>query len=367
MIKRCVLVSPYAMSVPGGVQEQVLAMSRDLSRRGVEVLLLAPDSDDEFQLSTPAHVERFGKLLSLPANGSKAPVTLSWSAARKAFDAISTFDPQIVHFHEPFAPLLGWKALLAHKFASVGTIHRSGSGPAISLTRPMLTKLSRGIDLFAAVSEMAAKTYTSSLAAKPRVLFNGFEIERFQEFPLSRPTTPTFLVIGRLEERKGVDTAIGAVQLHNRSSDEKWKLRIIGDGPEGNRLRSLSESDSTIEFLGRVSDEIKRQEIRSASALVAPSLHGESFGLILIEAMASEIPVVASDIDGYRQASGGHAILVPPSDPAKLAAGMQTALTGSSNEQRASALSHARHWSMEALMDSYLEFYEEAIQRFDRV
>ena len=113
-LSRLTLVSPYALSVFGGVQEQVLAMSREWARRGVDVQIVAPDHDDLAIYDTPARVERFGARTTVPANGSRAPLTLSASAARAARAAVERFGPDVVHFHEPFAPLLGWSTLRAH-------------------------------------------------------------------------------------------------------------------------------------------------------------------------------------------------------------------------------------------------------------
>lgn len=364
MIKRVALISPYALSVPGGVQEQTLAMSRELSSRSLDVLVIAPDQKDNFRYDTPAEVVKFGSMLSLPANGSKAPLTLQRRASAQAFEQICSFNPDVVHFHEPFAPLIGWRTLVRHRFPAVATIHRSGMGPAITLTTPVTRRLARGIDAWVAVSQMAAGTYRKSLPSEPRILFNGFEMNRFVAFERLTPTTPVFLAIGRLEERKGLEFAIRALRAHNEKSQDQWALRIIGDGPERARLVEIASGDANVTFLGRVDDETKRKEIRRCSALVAPSLYGESFGLILLEGMASEVPVVASDIDGYRQAAGGHAYLARAGDIEGLEGAMQAAIEGTSAAKLQSALLYAHKWSMKSLVDSYIEIYEQAATTF---
>ncbi len=367
MISKVALVSPYALSVPGGVQEQVLAMSRELSRRNVLVLVVAPDESDHTTYDTPAQIVRLGKLLSIPANGSKAPLALSRRAGAQALSAIRNFQPDVIHFHEPFAPRLGWPALRAHSFAAIGTIHRSGSGPAIRYTRSLVSRLAGKLDRLTAVSEMAAITYAQSLPEKPTVLFNGFETARFVEVSRSIPDVPVFLTIGRLEERKGVRTAIAAVQLHNDHSDQKWKLRIVGDGPQRAELERLAQGDREITFLGRVTDEEKRRELRSASALIAPALFGESFGLILLEGLLSELPVIASEIDGYRQAGGRYVHYATAGSAQDFEKGMRTALAESTQAAAQEALAYAQRWSMERLMDQYLDIYEQAIVRFQRL
>jgi phosphatidyl-myo-inositol alpha-mannosyltransferase len=367
MIKRLALVSPYALSVPGGVQEQVLAMSRELTRRGTAVLIIAPDSGDTATYDTPAEVVRCGRLFSIPANGSKAPLALSRRASVDAARAISAFNPDLIHFHEPFAPRIGWHALGQHAFPAVGTMHRSGSGPAIRFTKILVSRLGRKLDVLTAVSEMAARTYDKSLQKSPLILFNGFEIGRFAEHSRATPVSPVFLVIGRLEERKGLKTVISAVQLHNQSSREKWSLRIVGDGPQRQELERIAKNTPEILFLGRVSDEEKRRELRSASALVAPALYGESFGLILIEGLASELPVVASDIDGYRQAGGAHVLWAQAGSAPDFARVMENALKSTTMEARSAALEYASRWSMETLMDQYQDVYGQAIKHFHRL
>ena len=364
---RIALVSPYAFSVHGGVQEQVLSQSRELSRRGHEVLIVAPDVADKSPLDTPATVVRLGSRLSLPANGSRAPLTLSVSAARRARIAISSFSPDVIHFHEPLAPLVGWASILAHDYASVGTFHRSGGGPAVSLTRPLLHVLARGLDVTTAVSESAARTMGEAAGVEPEVLFNGFEVERFSQVPRTRDTQPVVVTVGRLEERKGTATVIDAVRHLNSSTSTAWRLVVVGEGPEGERLRQRTAGDSSVMFVGAVSDTAKREWLRRADVVAAPALHGESFGLVLLEAMASEVPIVASDIDGYRQAAGGHATLFRPGDVPDLARALVSALEHDSEPRRAAALEHARRWSMGALVTRYEDLYERAHELFEGV
>ncbi|MHB8333418.1 MAG: glycosyltransferase family 4 protein [Acidimicrobiales bacterium] len=358
-----VLVCPYALSVFGGVQEQVLAMSRELDRRGYDVDLIAPDCTDRRAYDTPARIHRFGRLLSVPANGSRAPLTISPLASRQVKSLITRRQPYVVHYHEPFAPLLGWSALRAHAAPSVGTMHRSGDGPATRLTGPLLRYLARHLDVSVAVSPAAAATMGRAAGLSPDVLFNGFEMERFIEFPRTVPDEVTVLVVGRLEERKGIATAIEVLRHHNATATRPWRLVILGDGPERARLESLAAGVNCA-FLGAPSDEEKRRWLRRASVVVAPSLRGESFGLVLLEAMASQVPLVASDIEGYREAAGGHAVLVAPGDALALEAGIARALERDV-ESLAGASSHAAAWSMRRLMDSYEQRYELARRRFE--
>ncbi len=198
----------------------------------------------------------------------------------------------------------------------------------------------------------------------PEVLFNGFEMERFMVTPRERDDGILLVTIGRLEERKGVSHAIHAVRAHNAKGEAPWRLVVLGDGPKRRSLEELAARDPMIVFMGASGDEQKRAWLRRANALIAPALHGESFGLVLLEGMASETNVVASDITGYREAAGGHAQLVAPGDDIALEAGIAAALANETPARIDAAREYARAWSMSTLMDRYLELYAQAGQRF---
>jgi phosphatidylinositol alpha-mannosyltransferase len=339
-------------------------MSRVLGARGADVLVIVPDSRDHTSYDTPAKIVRLGPRLSLPANGSRAPLTLSPVAALRAKDAVTFFRPDIVHVHEPFAPLLAWSALLAHEYPTLGTFHRSGDGPALRYTRPLLKLLATRLDAAVAVSEAAAATIKRAAGVTSDVLFNGFETERFVEFPRERSVETVLFFVGRLDQRKGVASAIEATREHNAKGGKPWRLVIAGDGPERARLQALAAHDPRVVFLGRISDAEKRSWMRRVHVLLAPSTHGESFGLVLLEGMASETLVVASDIDGYRAAANDHATLFHPGDASSLERAVLEALAGETDEKIAAARSYTQDWSMATLMDEYESRYELARQRF---
>jgi phosphatidylinositol alpha-mannosyltransferase len=174
------------------------------------------------------------------------------------------------------------------------------------------------------------------------------------------PRQPTFVVVGRLEERKGASVVIDVVLAHNaRIANEPWQLLVVGDGPLRHRLEDQVGGNDAVTFLGAISESEKRRVVRESSAVVCPATGGESFGLVLLEAMASEVPVVASDIDGYRQAAGGHATLFAPGDATSCEAAMERALA-TTNEQVRAAHQHASAWSMDTLVQRYESIYQEA-------
>ncbi len=363
---KVVLVSPYALSVFGGVQEQVLAMSRELVTRGHDVTVVSPGLSTASSADTPARVVGLGRVTSVPANGSKAPVSLGWSASRQLASLVADTRPDVVHLHEPFAPTLGWSTLRRHDAPLVATFHRSGLGPDITLGRPVLRRFARSIDRAASVSPSAQSTAQQGYGIDTTVLFNGFDVARFQLFEREVPTTPRLLVVGRLEERKGVAVAIRALLAHNATCapEERWQLDIAGEGPERGALEQLAASSPAITFLGAISDEEKRRRLRQATVVLCPALFGESFGLVLLEAMAAGVPVVASDIDGYRQASGGHGFLFAPNDERDLIRAVVLAM-GQTPEANAAATDHAAGWSMSTLVDRYEELYANAKAAFE--
>jgi phosphatidylinositol alpha-mannosyltransferase len=339
-------------------------MSRELTRRGHEVLIVAPDGHDDARYDTPAHVARFGAVLKIPANGSRAPLTLSPSASRNAARTVAHFRPDVIHFHEPFAPLIGWGVLRAHDAPAVATFHRGGGGPALTLTKPLLRRLATHLDESATVSESAAATIHAACAIEPTVLFNGFEVDRFVATPRQRGDETTLVVLGRLEERKGVAHAINAVRAHNAKGEDTWRLVVVGDGPQRRVLEALAAGDPTIEFVGAPGDEEKRRWLRRANVLLAPSIGGESFGMVLLEGMASETSVVASDIAGYHEAAAGFATMFTPGDDTSLEAAIERALREETPESIARSKAHASEWSMSTLMDRYEELYRQAGERF---
>jgi len=365
MTVRVALISPYALSAYGGVQEQVLSMSRELSRRGHEVLIVAPDQRDDAVYDTPARVERFGRVVRLPANGSRAPLTLSPLATRRSWFAVDQFKPDVVHFHEPFAPMIGWGTLRTHRAPCVATFHRSGDGPALRLTTPLLRTFAKDVDVAVAVSASAATTIEHACGLRPVVLYNGFEVERYVATPRDRTGETVLVVLGRLEARKGTASAVSAVRAHNARSTTQWRLVIVGDGPARSSLEALAAHDEMITFTGAVDDVSKLAWLRRANVVVAPALRGESFGLVLLEAMAAEASVVASDIDGYREAANGFATMFRSGDEEDLERAATSALSSETDATIAAARAHAQRWSMAALIDEYEGLYARAREEFD--
>ncbi|MBW3614259.1 MAG: glycosyltransferase family 4 protein, partial [Actinobacteria bacterium] len=228
---------------------------------------------------------------------------------------------------------------------------------AYSAFRPIARSLARRLHVRCAVSEDALATAAAALGGSYELVFNGIEVERFAKADRLPVDGPAILFIGRHEPRKGLATLLAA--LSRLPGDVR--LLVAGDGPQTPELRRRFARDGRVVWLGRISDEEKARYLRSVDAFCAPSVSGESFGIVLLEAMAASVPIVASDLPGYRNVArpAEHALLVPPDDPAALAAGLVRVLEDGSLRQRLVDGGDARaaEFSMDRLAERYLELY----------
>jgi phosphatidylinositol alpha-mannosyltransferase len=323
---RIALVCPYSLSRPGGVQGQVVGLARALEGRGNKVTVFAP-VDDIAHVPPGIDFVSTGSTVSLPANGSIAPVNVSPRAIRRARTIITSGAFDVVHVHEPFTPGLPYGLLLGAGVPPVvATFHRSGGSVFYTVLRPLTRRVSRRFAVQCAVSEAARDTASRAVRGTCEVTFNGVEIDRFQSVEPWPSDRPTVVFLGRHEERKGLVTLLEA----SARMEHRPRLWIAGDGPLTDTLSRHYPASEDVEWLGVLDEDEKVRRLRAAQVLCAPSLGGESFGMVLLEAMAARTVVVASDIAGYRAAAGGHAVLVPPADAAALASGLTGVLAGGS-------------------------------------
>jgi phosphatidylinositol alpha-mannosyltransferase len=360
------LVCPYDLAIPGGVQNQVLGLARALVEKGQQVRVVAPGAGRVEPGDLRIELLDTGQTTPVPANGSRAPIALGARAYRLTKDAIGAEDLDVVHIHEPFVPVVSLAARHAARKPVVATFHRAGAGRLYRALRPAARHMLGRIDRAVAVSDEARTTIEDVLGrhAPVEVLFNGVEPQRFFRAALNRhgdddPLRIAF--IGRLEDRKGLPVLLQAFSL----LDARATLTIIGDGPQRQELAHLYRNESRIAFLGRVDDERLVDLLAECSIVVAPSLYGESFGVVLLEAMAAGALVVASDIPGYRIAAGDAALLVPTGDPFSLARAVEK-LAGDQamrDELRARGYARAEGFSFDALASAYLAIYRQLAAR----
>jgi phosphatidylinositol alpha-mannosyltransferase len=341
--RRVALVCPYSLSRPGGVQGQVLGLARSLGRLGDDVTVFAPLDRPEDAPEGLGFVAS-GHSVSLRANGSMAPVSVSPAAALAALKELRAFGPDVVHVHEPFAPGLTYALLTARKVPPlIGTFHRSGGSALYTVLRPLTRPLVRRLAVRCAVSEAAASTATTALGGTFEVLFNGIEVDRFEDVEPWPTKGPTALFLGRHEERKGLavlleawEQVVRTVRVPHEGGPDASGLPVLwvaGDGPDTGALKRRHPESATVRWLGVVTEDEKVRRLVAADVLAAPALGGESFGMVLLEAMASRTVVVASDIHGYRDAAGGRAVLAAPGDPSALASALTGVFVGNLAEQ----------------------------------
>jgi phosphatidyl-myo-inositol alpha-mannosyltransferase len=376
---RIALVCPYSLSRPGGVQGQVLGLARALGRRGHQAVVFAPLDDPG---DTPAGIELVatGRSVSLPANGSVAPVSLSLAGVARAVRSIRSGGFDAVHIHEPFTPGVPYGLIVGrHLPPLVVTFHRSGGSPLYTALRPLVRRSARRFAVRCAVSEAARSTAFDALGGTYDVGFNGVEVDRYQGVDPWPKDRPTVLFLGRHEERKGLRVLLTAFERMERSDTASRStdgppppvLWIAGDGPETESLRHRHPESSDIRWLGVLSEDEKIRRLVAADLLCAPSLGGESFGVVLLEAMAARTVAVASDIDGYRHAAGGHAVLAPPGDAQALSEALASVLAGGPvgtvpterDRWLDGASDRASHWSMARLTEWYEPRYRTAMVR----
>jgi phosphatidylinositol alpha-mannosyltransferase len=349
-----------------------VGLARALRARGHSVSLLAPDDEHPMGLVAGATgdgregggVYAIGRSLGLRSNGSVAPVAVSPAAAVRVDRWVARLRPDVVHLHEPMAPVAGYGCLVRHPAPLVGTYHRSGESHWYRLLRPVAGWANRRLDVGCAVSEAARRTAELAMGGTYRVLFNGVEVDRFagaEAWPTDRPTV---LFLGRHEARKGLGVLLSAFA----EVPGPARLWVAGRGPDTDRLRRLHPDSDRVAWLGMLSDDEVARRLAGADVLCAPSLRGESFGMVLLEAMAARCAVVASDLEGYRAAAGGHAVLVPPGDRSALVAALAGVLADAALRTgrcapgaMAAALGHAETWSMARLAERYEAIYEELV------
>lgn len=344
------MVCPYSFDVPGGVQAHVLQLAEVLRARGHEVSVLAPASPD---VSLPDYVVSAGKSVAIPYNGSVARLQFSPAAHRKVKKWLAKGDFDVLHLHEPNAPSLSMLALNIAEGPIVATFHTSTTKSlTLSVVQGLLRPMHEKIIGRIAVSDLARRWQMEALGSDAVEIPNGVDVAAFATAaPLPGYPRPgrTVLFLGRYDEpRKGMAVLLGALPaLVEKFADVE--VLIVGRGDEDELRRSAGRLAGHLRFLGQVDDAEKASALRSADVYCAPNTGGESFGIVLAEAMAAGTAVVASDLDAFRRVlrDGQAGRLVPVDDHAALAAALIEVLED------------------DALRAGYVAAGAEAVRRFD--
>jgi phosphatidylinositol alpha-mannosyltransferase len=323
------LVSPYDFAYPGGVVSHISSLGRQLEHLGHTVKLLAPAvSPNSLGLD---NLIAIGRPVPVPSGGSIARLSLSvWLEHRvKTMLREEQFD--VIHLHEPMAPVLPLTVLRLSDAANVGTFHAfHGSGVQYLLSRRLIDRWFRKLDARIAVSEPARRYIGKSFPGDYHVIPNGIDVDYFSEpvlpFDAFNDGKLNILFVGRLEKRKGLKYLLGAF------GRLKWqypqlRLIVVGPGSPGKECyRIMSERAlQDVVFVGGVSNDAVRRYYHTAQIFCTPATGKESFGIVLGEAMAAGKPIVASNIDGFRgvMTDGQEGLLVPPKNEEALALALE--------------------------------------------
>jgi phosphatidylinositol alpha-mannosyltransferase len=329
------LVCPYSWSVPGGVQSHVAGLARALGGLGVDTEVLAPVD------GSANGVLPLGRSVPIPSNGSVQRVALSPAAVARTARAVRGRGYDVVHVHEPMLPAAGLTAIAASRVPVVATFHMYRRALLwYGVFAPVVRAAARRVDAFLAVSPAAAEYARRGTGRELEIVPNGIDYDAFASLEPERRGN-RILFIGRDEPRKGLKVLRAAHARLRRPAE----LVLVGPS-------------------GFVSDTELRRELGRADVLVAPSLGGESFGVVLVEAMAAGVPVVASDIAGYREVLPESAgVLVPPGDIGALAHALDGLLQddGRRAQLGASGCREAEQYAWPRIAERTLAVYERVL------
>lgn len=357
------MVCPYSFDVPGGVQSHVLQLAEVMRARGHDVSVLAPATDDA---DLPDYVVSGGKAVPIPYNGSVARLRFGPATHRKVKKWLADGDFDVLHLHEPNAPSLSMLALMIAEGPIVATFHTSTTKSlTLSVFQGILRPWHEKIVGRIAVSDLARRWQMEALGSDAVEIPNGVDVSAIASAPLlsGYPRSgKTVLFLGRYDEpRKGMAVLLGALPaLVERFGDVQ--ILIVGRGDEDELRESVGDLAGHLRFLGQVDDAEKASALRSADVYCAPNTGGESFGIVLVEAMAAGTPVVASDLDAFRRVlqDGKAGRLVPVEDSEALAAGLISVLCDDGLRARyvRAAAAAVRRYDWTVVADEIMRVYE---------
>lgn len=365
------IVCPYSFDAPGGVQVHVMDLAAELRRRGHEVQVLAPVSSETALADLPQWFTSAGASVSIPYNGSVARLSFGTRAMRATRRWLAEGDFDLLHIHEPIIPSVGMLALQAAVGPVVGTFHAAmDRSYARELLSPAVVPLMEKLTARIAVSEEARRTLIQYHGGDAVVIPNGVYVQPFRDAQVDpaltgSPEAPTIAFLGRLDEpRKGLPVLAAAVPAVLEQVPGA-RFLIAGRGEAERSREALARYGEHVVFLGGVSDTQKAALLASATCYVAPQTGGESFGIVLVEAMAAGAFVVASDLKAFSDVlgQGRYGALFRNEDSADLARVIVQTVTdlpaSQARKEAADAVVGRYDWS--AVTDAVLDVYDMAL------
>jgi len=318
------LVCPYIYPESGGVAQHVRFLYENLRLRGHDVRIITASHGP--QRASEGDILRIGVGFSMPTNGSVGTLTFSPRYLGQVRELLARERFDLLHFHEPFVPFLSLFLLRESRSVNIATFHAyAGFSPSYEVGSRVMRGHAARLHGRIAVSAAARHFIDRFFPGDYKVIPNGVDVGRFAAaVPLARwkDETPNVLFVGRFEPRKGVLDLLKAHRILRKTGSGN-RLLIVGSGPQEREARRYvaTRGLQEVEFLGRVSDAEKAQLFRTVDVYASPATGGESFGIVLLEAMAAGAPIVASDIHGYKGVvrRGREGLLVPPHEPKELA------------------------------------------------
>ncbi len=366
------LVAPYDYAYPGGVTEHVRNLAEQFRGRGHEVHVIAPSSAKSTEPEAEPFIHPIGRVVPIPTNGSVARITLPLRGYLHVKRILNDQAFDIVHLHEPMMPALPLTVLRHSHAINVGTFHAFGRTNigyfyAKPVLRPFFNKLQGRIAVSGPARDFVARWFPGDY----RIIPNGIDYTRFATLVAPIPEFDDdrldVLFVGRLEKRKGLQYLLRAWVLVRREFP-RARLLVVGGGRrlESYRRYATEKGWDDVVFAGRVSDEELVRYYQTADIFCAPSTGQESFGVILLEAMAAGRPIVATQIPGYAEvvAHGQEGMLVPPKDAEALAVSLAHLLADAQLRrelgERGRVKAAAYDWPK--IADRVLEFYDATIE-----
>ena len=366
------MICPYAFDTPGGVQAHVVELAQVFIERGHTVSVLAPAGDG---VDLPDYVVSVGPALAIPYNGSVSRVNFGPEAYRRLRTWLRDGEFDVLHVHEPNAPSISMLSLMVAQGPIVTTFHTSTTKSLwLSIFQGILRPYHERIVGKIAVSELARRWQMESLGSDAVEIPNGIHVSAFADArPLDGHAREghTILFLGRYDEpRKGIDVLMRALPTIVAAIPDV-RVLVVGTGHERALRRRAGALSDHLEFLGQVDDATKARALASADVYVAPNLGGESFGIVLVEAMASGAAVVASDLDAFRRVldDGRAGRLVRAGEPAALSSAVIDLFRDDEARDALVATAHevALRYDWSRIADRILQVYETVVVGADPV